>query len=78
MEKVPFGDECKIILPEEPIDCSRLGYFDELECECWELIKSYCNQFGIKIEGEISFDLAKEIQDCIIRQFETAGVKFVF
>lgn len=74
----PFGDECEINVPDEPVNCSSLNYFDKLEYDCWNLIQNYANKFGIKIEGEISFDLAKEIQDCIIRQFENAGVKFKF
>lgn len=74
----PFGDECEIEIPNEPIDCSDLNYFDELEYDCWSLIQNYANKFGITIEGEISFDLAKEIQDTIINQFKAAGVKFKF
>lgn len=74
----PFGDECEINVPDEPIDCSGLNYFDELEYDCWDLIQNYANKFGIKIEGEISFDLAKEIQDVIINQFKNTGVKFKF
>lgn len=81
---VGFGDECKIRLPDEPVDCSRLGYFDELEDECWNLVKAYAKQFGIEIHpadedgAAISFDIAKGIQDKIIEEFENAGVKFKF
>lgn len=76
---VPFGDDCKIIIPKEPIDCSTLGYFDELEYDCWDLVKKYCDKLGIKIESrDISFDIAKGIQDHIIEQFEGAGVQFKF
>lgn len=74
----PFGDECEIEIPNKPIDCSDLNYFDELEYDCWSLIQNYANRFGITIKGEISFDLAKEIQDMIINQFKAAGVKFKF
>ncbi len=81
---VDFGDGCKIRLPDEPIDCSRVGYFDELEEECWSLVKAYCKQLGIELrpidedEAPISFDIAKGIQDKIIEEFENAGVKFKF
>lgn len=76
---VRFGDECLISFPNEPVDCSRLGYFDELEYDCWDLVKKYCGYFGIKIEsGDISFDIAKGIQDHIIEQFQEAGVQFKF
>lgn len=76
---VQFGDECTISIPKEPIDCSKLGYFDELEYDCWDLIKKYCERLGIKIEsGDISFDIAKGIQDHIIEQFQEAGVNFNF
>ena len=76
---VQFGDECTISIPKEPIDCSKLGYFDELEYDCWDLVKKYCERLGIKIEsGDISFDIAKGIQDHIIEQFQEAGVNFNF
>lgn len=76
---VEFGDECEISIPTEPIDCSKMGYFDELEYNCWDLVKKYCEKFGIEIKsGDISFDIAKGIQDHIIEQFEAAGVEFNF
>ena len=82
---VRFGDEHSIELPEEPIDCSKLGYFDELEEDCWNLVKQYAGLFGLEIipddpdeENAISFDVAKGLQDYIIEQFENAGVTFDF
>lgn len=84
-EYVNFGDGCQIKLPEKPVNCSRLGYFDELEDECWNLVKQYCAMFGIEMrpdedgeEAPISFDIAKGIQDYILEQFEAAGVRFNF
>lgn len=79
-----FGDGCKIRVPDKAIDCSRLGYFDELEEDCWRLVKEYCATFGIELlpqeEGEapISFDIAKGIQDFIIGSLQEAGVEFKF
>ena len=76
---VEFGDDCEISIPTEPIDCSKMGYFDELEYDCWDLVKKYCEKFGIEIKsGDISFDIAKGIQDHIIDQFQNAGVEFNF
>lgn len=76
---VRFGDECQISIPTEPIKCSKLGYFDELEYDCWDLVKKYCEKFGIEIKsGDISFDIAKGVQDNIIEKFMEAGVKFEF
>lgn len=76
---VRFGDECQISIPTEPIKCSKLGYFDELEYGCWDLVKKYCEKFGIEIKsGDISFDIAKGVQDNIIEKFMEAGVKFEF
>ena len=46
---VAFGDECQIVIPNGEIDCSRLGYFDELESDCWNLVKQYCATLGIEI-----------------------------
>ena len=83
-EYADFGDGCKIRLPEKPVDCSRLGYFDELEEECWRLVKQYCATFGIEMlpqedeEAPISFDIAKGIQDHILEQFQESGVQFKF
>ena len=83
-EYVDFGDGCKIKLPDKPVDCSRLGYFDELEEECWRLVKQYCATFGIELLPQedggapISFDIAKGIQDYILEQLQEAGVRFNF
>ena len=75
-----FGDGAEISYPRKPIDCSRLGYFDVLEYECWELVKQYAEHLGIEIvtedEGGISFDVAKDIQELILEWFKGAGVKF--
>ena len=81
---VSRGDDCQIVLPDEPVDCSSLGYFDELEEECWDLVKSYCSRLGIKMipdeDGKppISFDIAKGIQDQILGELHNAGVRFNF
>lgn len=81
---VRFGDDSFIAVPDDTIDCSALGYFDELECDCWELVKKYCDKLGIQMlpneDGEqpISFDIAKGIQDHILSAFEDAGVDFKF
>lgn len=79
-----FGDDCQIVLPDKPIDCSSLGYFDELEYECWELVKKYCAHFGIEIlpdeDGEepIDFYITKQLQDRILEELQEAGVQFKF
>lgn len=78
---VAFGDDCKLILPDEPVDCSNLGYFDELEYDCWELVEKYAKHMGIEIcsneprDSRISFDIAKGIQDYILDRFTEAGVE---
>lgn len=81
---VDFGDDCQIVLPNEPIDCSRLGYFDTLEYECWDLVKKYCDHFGIEIlpdeDGEepVNFYMAKQLQDKILEGLQEVGVEFKF
>ena len=81
---VPFGDEHEINIPKEPIDCSHLGFFDEMEESCWDLFKSYCEYFGLKLinedddEDAISFDIAKGIQEVILKVLQNAGIKFKF
>lgn len=81
-----FGDSAELELPKEPVvfngnmDCS----LDELEVDCWELIKAYAALFDCKIvpneysdENDISYDVAKSLQNSIIQMFRSAGVKFV-
>ena len=83
-EIVSLGDDCEIVLPEKPIDCSELTYFDELEYECWHLMEKYCERMGIKIldcdDGEkpISFDVAKNIQKVILEHIQNAGIELIF
>ncbi len=79
---VRFGDDTRIILPDKPIDCSGLGDFDELEVECWDLVKYYCKYFGIELlsnamgEEDISYDIAKAVQEVILNALKEAGVQF--
>ena len=79
-----FGDEGLILVPNQPIDCSKLGYFDSMEDRCWDLVKEYADRFGIEIirdgagEEAINYDLAKRIQETILNEFMMAGVEFKF
>lgn len=73
-----FGDESTILIPEEPVDVSSLGCFDDMEYECWNLILKYAERFGVQITSDISFDLAKEVQDAILHMFEESGVEFKY
>jgi hypothetical protein len=81
---VDFGDDCQIVIPKEPIDCSKLGYFDELESECWDLVKGYLAKFGIELlpneDGEepMSDYVAKGVQDKIVEMLQESGVEFKF
>ncbi len=81
---VRLGDEHEVMIPKEPIDCSQLECFDELEESCWDLFKSYCEYFGLKLinedddEDSISFDIAKGIQEVILKILQNAGIKFKF
>lgn len=85
-----FGDSAELELPKEPVvfngdmDCSLDELVDELEVDCWELIKAYAALFDCKIvpneysdENDISYDVAKSLQNSIIQMFRSAGVKFV-
>ena len=79
-----MGDEHEIKYSKEPVDCSRLGYFDEMEETCWELFKLYCEHLGVELipddgdEEAISFDIAEGIQDNILDILQNAGVKLKF
>lgn len=81
-----FGDSNELELPKEPVvfDGDMDYSLDELEVECWELIKDYAALFDCKIvpneysdENDISYDVAKSLQNSIIQMFRSAGVKFV-
>lgn len=86
INRAVFGDSNELELPKEPVvfdgdmDCS----LDELEVDCWELIKDYAALFDCTIvpnkysdENDISYDVAKSLQNSIIQMFRSAGVKFV-
>lgn len=74
-----FGDDCEISFPATIIDCGTLGHFDSSEEACWKLCKKYLEFFGIKrINSEVSFDIAKGIQDYILRNLWFSGVRFYF
>lgn len=81
---VPIGDEHEIKSLKEPVDCSRLGYFDAMEESCWDLFKTYCELLGVELvpeddeEEAVSFDIAKGIQDYILDLLQNAGVKLKF
>lgn len=81
---VPFGDGAFIKIPDKEIDCSNLGFFDEMEYECWDLVQKYLAFLGIEQEAdesgnyEISFDVAKEIQDLILSHIQSSKVKLKF
>ena len=83
-KRVAFADDCEIIVPDKAVDCSKLGFFDEIEYDCWHLVEKYAELLGIKLiqspldEEPISFDVAKAVQDCILEQFEKAGVQFIY
>ena len=77
------GDNCKILIPTERIDCSNICFFDDLEHECWELVEKYLEHLRIDvvqddISDRISFDIAMEIQDYILDKILEAGVKLEF
>lgn len=70
-----FGDGAECIAPPM-IKAERLGFFDELEEDCWGLFVKYCDCLGIELENrdEIDWYTAKGIQDKIIDVFIEAGI----
>ena len=78
-----FGDDCLISAPDAPIDLSALGVLDEMETRCWDLIKAYANAFGLEITGmnapdDVSWGLAKTVQDTVLDIFTKHGIQFNF
>lgn len=45
-EIVSLGDDCEIVLPEKPIDCSELTYFDELNTNVGISWKNTVSEWG--------------------------------
>ena len=66
---------------DKVIDASDMTFFDDMEVECWRLFLKYCNYFEIDVnagEFDVDFCVAKEIQECVLKQFSDAGFKFDF
>ncbi len=85
MESTKFrfgGDTTVVITGPAEVDISHINFFDELEYDCWKLIKKYAGAFGFSVENidgendDIDFYAAKQIQDRIIELFEESGVVF--
>jgi len=49
MKNLELVDGKKINVPDE-VDITKVGYFDEMEYELWDIIKNYLALFGIKLE----------------------------
>lgn len=64
---VPMGDEHEIKHSNETVDCSRLGFFDEMEESCWDLFKSYCELLGVELVPD-NDDEDKRIRCCLGRR----------
>ncbi len=83
IKDVEFGDGYATISGPRNIDVSRLGYFDELEYECWELILKYASWFGLDVKGiddedDVDFYSAKQVQDTILKLFIESGIRFKY
>ena len=73
-----IGDGTKVVSPPV-VDASKLGFFDELEYECWKLFQQYCKKMNITIVdasfgNDIDFFIAKEIQEKVLSIFEKDGI----
>ena len=74
-----IGDEVSAISPPM-VDARGLGFFDELENECYELFESYCKKLGIELsypgpDDCIDFYIAKEIQGKILDVITECGIQ---
>ncbi len=81
------GDDSVIAVGPKTVDISKLGYFDELEENAWELIKLHGHRFGIELkpkyqdecEGDecIDYYAAKAVVNSVLYLFKEAGVRFI-
>ena len=74
-----IGDEVSA-LSSPMVDARGLGFFDELENECYELFESYCKKLRIELSYSgpndcIDFYIAKEIQGRILDIFTECGIQ---
>ena len=74
-----IGDEVSAISPPM-VDARGLGFFDEMENECYELFESYCKKLGIELsypgpDDCIDFYIAKEIQGKILDVITECGIQ---
>ena len=74
-----IGDGTTVLSPPE-IDATGLNLFDQLENDCWELFKEYCNTLGIQIldvndGNDEDFYIAKQIQERVLGIIEESGIK---
>lgn len=76
------GDLTTVISGPSEVDISNMNFFDDLEYDCWNLIKKYAEKFGFEVksvdgeEDDIDFYAAKEVQGKIIELFEESGIIF--
>lgn len=79
---VQLGDEAWAVVKQAPIVYTT-AMEDELDFACWKLIKAFAKEFGVKLidedgePAEISFDLAKELGEVVLKQYERAGIPIV-
>lgn len=81
--KLQLGDEVWAVAKNMPINFTT-AMADDLDYECWKLIETYAKALGLKLvdeddeDVEIGFDLAKEVGEVVLKQFERAGIKIKY
>lgn len=75
-----IGENCFAKATSEKIIIG-MNTFDEVEYDCWELIKKYAALFDVQLEceddEEPDFWMAKQVQEAVLNLFTGAGFVFV-
>ena len=74
------GDGTLVLSPAE-VQALGITFFDELENDCWELFKGYCDALGIQVVNDKEhedFFIAKQIQEKVFDIIQESGIKINF
>lgn len=75
-----LSDGKRIFVDDSVIDVSDMNFFDNLECDSWDLFLKYCDAIGIEVNDrdEPDWYTAKTIQDKVLDVIMESGIKLKF
>lgn len=75
-----LSDGKRIFADDSVIDVSDMNFFDNLECDSWDLFLKYCDAIGIEVNDRENpdWDTALRIQDRVLDVIMESGIKLNF